>query len=401
MRIVIVDLHCNPFLLRDFNQIINKSWSFTKHKYFLEAAIESEYEVINYVTGTRSELWFGKNHYFLNKLEANIILKYNKINGKVKSIFKASDIRDDDVVIFYSHKNSDFDLSHTPGRKFCNLNHFFFMKSENGKPLYDFLLPEYFDGYICESDVLNDSLFFRKYLPIENKKMILLPYVAEDRFEKKTNLSERKNKALALGSCGVEIDLFQPVYGTRALHPMRTCIWENRNNNIEQVDCMIEKLEHNELPYPIKDDDSIVVNFIKRVYNHFYSTRNSAFRKSGKNAGYYNRDMVKLLNEYKMFIYPEDITGVPALGFVEGMSCGCAYIGLDSTMYTKLGMLPGVHYIAYDGTYAGLIDKVKYYQNHTEELEKIAENGYQFVKDNFTKEKVFYNFIHQLENYSK
>ena len=396
MRLVIVDLHCNGFLLCNFEHLIDKRWPLTKHRFFLEAALESGYEVLNFVTGSQSQLWIGKSVGILNKLEADYVLRRNGLKGKVQNIYRASDIRDDDIVVFYSHEDSGFDLTHTPGRKFCNVNHFFSMQSVYNIPLYDFLNPDAFDGYICESDVLNDSLFFRKYLPIEDKKMILLPYVAEERFEKNNNFNNRKNKALALGSCGIENELFQDVYGTKDLHPMRNCIWNNRDNNIEQVDCMIEKIEHEELPYKIKENENIVVRFLKRAYNHFSSTRNSVFRKNGKNAGYYNRDMVKLLNEYKMFIYPEDVTGVPALGFVEGMNCGCAYIGLDSTMYTKLGMIPGVHYIAYDGTYDNLIEKIKYFQSHTEELETIAENGYKFVKENFTKENVFNNFIRQL-----
>ena len=64
--------------------------------------------------------------------------------------------------------------------------------------------------------------------------------------------------------------------------------------------------------------------------------------------------MVEKFNEYKMCLVGEEILGVPGIGYVEGMACGCAYIGLDSPMYRNLGLIPGVHYISYDGTKEGL-----------------------------------------------
>ena len=35
------------------------------------------------------------------------------------------------------------------------------------------------------------------------------------------------------------------------------------------------------------------------------------------------------------------------IGFVEGMACGSAYIGLDDPMYKDIGLIPGKHYIIY------------------------------------------------------
>lgn len=100
--------------------------------------------------------------------------------------------------------------------------------------------------------------------------------------------------------------------------------------------------------------------------------------------------MVEKFNEYKMHIVGEEILGIPGIGYVEGMACGSAYIGLDSPMYRDLGLLPGVHYIAYDGTKEGLRETVEYWQRpeNQEELEQIAKRGCEFVRNNFNGNKV-------------
>lgn len=397
VRIVIVDLHCNGFILRDFDHIVNKRWPMTKHAFFLKEALDAGYEVLDYITGTRSGLWIGKKSLLLNKLEAYYVLKKNGFKNKVTCITDAHEINEDDLVLFYSHVDDSFDLHATPGQKYCNVNHFFYLQSAGGVELPDFLQAKYFDGYVCEADVLHDSPFFRKYLPTEDKKMLLLPYVAEGRFKMTKPFHARENKALALGSVGIKSDLYRDVYNTDQLHPMRKELLDRKGEDRGQIECMVEHIVYPNDIFTVQAGDSRFVKFAKRFCNHFYGNFHSPFRKNGKNAGYYNKDRVEQLNEYKMFIYPEEVTGVPALGFVEGMNCGCAYIGLDSPMYSKIGMESGVHYIGYDGTYDDMVEKIKYYQRHNRELAQIAQNGYKFVKKQLSSQEVFKQFIRQLE----
>jgi hypothetical protein len=81
----------------------------------------------------------------------------------------------------------------------------------------------------------------------------------------------------------------------------------------------------------------------------------------------------------------EEILGVPGIGFVEGMACGCAYIGENIGYYEDYGMKEGVHYIGYDGTPDGIKSTILHYQRseNQQKLEEIAENGYKFVHENF------------------
>ena len=106
--------------------------------------------------------------------------------------------------------------------------------------------------------------------------------------------------------------------------------------------------------------------------------------------------MVDKFNDYKMFVCPEEIIDLPAIGFVEGMACGTAYIGKLSAMYTDLGLIDRKHYIGYDGTFEDLLDQIKYYQNNSDELQEIARNGQKFVQENFNADSVSSRLITHL-----
>jgi glycosyltransferase involved in cell wall biosynthesis len=127
-------------------------------------------------------------------------------------------------------------------------------------------------------------------------------------------------------------------------------------------------------------------------------SRKTAKNKIEKDSSYYKLDIVDKYNEYKMFVVPEEVIGFPGIGFVEGMACGCAYIGLDHDMYKDLGMIPGKHYITFDGTLNNLLSTIDYYQKNQNELELIANNGYNFINKKFNKETVFLDFKKNINN---
>ena len=141
----------------------------------------------------------------------------------------------------------------------------------------------------------------------------------------------------------------------------------------------------------VNPKDNPVVRLYKKLYNRF---------NSGTQKKYFSFDMVEKFNDYKMHLLGEEILGVPGIGYVEGMACGSAYIGLDSPMYRDLGLIPGVHYITYDGTKEGLRQTVEYWQRteNQEKLEEIANNGYEFVHENFKSDTVACSFIKSLKS---
>ena len=98
-----------------------------------------------------------------------------------------------------------------------------------------------------------------------------------------------------------------------------------------------------------------------------------------------------------MFVCPEEIIGLPSINTFEGMACQNAYLGIDSPMFTNIGMKHGEHYISYEeNNLDDLVSKIRYYQNHPEELKKIAQEGYKLVHQNFSRKKVADKFWQDL-----
>lgn len=121
-------------------------------------------------------------------------------------------------------------------------------------------------------------------------------------------------------------------------------------------------------------------------------------RHTGQQKKYFSFNMVDKFNDFKMCLVGEEILGVPGIGFVEGMCCGCAYIGQKIGYYEDLGMQEGIHYIGYDGTLDDLKAKISYYQQpeHQDELERIADNGYQFAQTHFRGNQVAEQLLNKL-----
>jgi hypothetical protein len=113
---------------------------------------------------------------------------------------------------------------------------------------------------------------------------------------------------------------------------------------------------------------------------------------------YYKKNIVDVYNSYMMFTVTEEICDLPAIGVVEGMACGSAFFGLDSPMYRDLGMIPGVHYVAHDGSLQDLVEKIRFYQQPSQlsQLEEIAKRGCELVSEKFRPEVVYQEFINRL-----
>jgi glycosyltransferase involved in cell wall biosynthesis len=245
---------------------------------------------------------------------------------------------------------------------------------------------------VAEAD-LKKSPYFNKFFYFI-KDVYILPHVLRERYKKNTDFKERKNICLALGTLVIESELdkanddYFSFFKIDTLHPMRKIIFENKENLSNLIDSLI--YFHNEKRLAIINKSKLYKknNIFKIVYDLF-------FLSEGKK--YHSVDIVEKYNKYKMFIAPEENIGLPSVNVVEGMVCGCAFIGLDHAMYTDSGMVGGQNYIAYDGTLEDLKNKISYYQNHENELEKIAANGYEFAKKIFAEEKVIKDFWGYLE----
>lgn len=270
------------------------------------------------------------------------------------------------------------------------------------------------DLFVGENNLYKNSSFFRNFYSWYKKNVIVLPFVPQNRFQFNKSFAERLNKAVSTGTNTHKITEqgFNSFYNSDVLHPMRKTILENNQSLKPYLDSLITNIKNSSdvnvsstsifkrkilklFVKPLKYIFGDLYRLFIFVYKYVFSIE---FNSIKKERDYYKFDIVSCYNNYKMFIVPEEVIGLPGIGFVEGMSCGCAYIGLNDPMYEDLGLIDKIHYIGYDGTIDDLISKIDYYQNNNDELEIIANNGYEFVKKNFNSDKVSRDFFENIKD---
>ena len=239
-------------------------------------------------------------------------------------------------------------------------------------------------------------------LGMENKKVVVLDadlynstkteYFKEKYPDRFINLYRpRKNKLLAIGTSSTvegskDYNLYREYFKTDLVQPLRQEIMEKAEKYPEEIESYISFIYEDKKK--INAGDNLVIKFYKKIYNR---------HKPWTQSRYTSFDMVEKFNEYLFFICPEELVGMPGIGFVEGMACGTLYIGLDTSYYRKLGLIPGYNYISYDGTIKNLIEKVQYCQNNTDEMKMIACRGEKWVRENFNSNIVAERFFNQLK----
>ena len=384
-RIVFVNLHTDWMLVKNSAVLLFKYSAALKHKYLLDYLLDHpEYEVCSYINDRGFSILTKGNETFLKLLnlfkyiEHNWILKKNGIDRKkIKVLKRKEDIRPDDIVILYNIMSDNYrGMCDVKAFKALSMLHFHGLANE------DKLIKEAdIDCIFCESNLEKNSELFRKYYHI-NKPWIVHPFVYQERFNLIKPFGERKNKVFSTGTITYkEHEEFLSVYGDSCDQPARKFVKDNPDLFKDTVDCYSsDYLEGSDVKPYLPTDNNLILLY-KKIYNRFHT---------GQQKKYFSFNMVEKFNEYKMCLVGEEILGVPGVGFVEGMACGCAYIGLDSPMYRDLGLIPGVHYIAYDGTKEGLKKVIEFYQKeeNQQELEEIAKKGCAFVRINFKGNEV-------------
>ena len=412
MRIVLHNPHISPWYKVGVGDIYNRVRSVQKYSYIFDFLYNRECKVYVYIDNIATSLSCGVVEFwtwvFINKFNP---FKFVIITDLQK-------LTSNDVFITFIYRNfATIDgkmrkenvrfiesLRACRAYKVAQLSHYGYhtaMGSNNAKEAKIDLL-------VSESNLSKNSSYFRYHYGWYEKDVYVMPFVPKDRFQVKTDFSLRKRKALATGTLTYPIDdeNFTSFFGGRILQPMRKEIYANSELVKEKCDSFIsDASEHKrEGGAPVKKwrgynrfSGGVLWEIKKRARLALYILRIYFTRVSQRvyqgDREYMKFDIVGLYNKYMMFVNPEEIIGLPGIGFVEGMACGCAYIGLDSSIYSDIGMKKGVHYIAYDGTLSDLCDKISYYQENEDELEEIAGNGKKFIRDNNDPIRIMKSFL--------
>ncbi|UZD42481.1 glycosyltransferase [Selenomonas sputigena] len=396
-RVIFVDLHCNGFIVKNLSHVLFKHSVALKHDFLLSHLLtDDSIEVCNFVSKKNTCLLKGIQVFggiwqkiwpHLSCLENLYVMRINRLSS-IKPIYSIGDIRPTDIIIGYLNQPDALSIMEDfQGLKTVSLLHFF---GETNEAL---LLRTVNPDVIFSEAYLNKySKMFQKNFSWYKGEYLLVPFKYHPRFQSKINFSQRKVRAVAMGTVTKRpTKEFVAVYGTDCYQPLRGQIYEHKDDLSDILDCFISPFIEKDVK--ITSDMSIFQRIYKKVMKLF----------SEQQKQYFSFDMVEKYNEYKMAICPEDAQGMPGVGFVEAMACGCAYIGLDYGAYHDLGLIEGVHFIGYDGSLMDLRKKIEYYMqaDHQEELALIAENGREYVRANFSEDVVAKRFFQALFSISK
>jgi len=249
------------------------------------------------------------------------------------------------------------------------------------------------NSLIYESNLAKYPYFRKEFPAIHNVDIV--PFAFKPRFQNRKPFAERKNRCVATGFTqlleGVPIVDF---YKTKPLHPIRWAIYNNMDYIGDVLDSQIRLIE-GELDMLKKDfqDRIPLAEALSCDMAHFEQA------KVRTQASYFNAfDIVDTFNDYRMFVVGEELCHSPGIGFVEGMACGSALLAIDDPMYRDLGLVPGEHYVAYDGSIQGLRARITYYQEHPDELAAIAAAGCSYVRERYTEQGVAEHFVNLIKH---
>lgn len=397
-RIVFVNLHSDWMLLKSASVYIFKYSAAVKHGYLFNYLIQHpEYEVCSYINEIGFS-WLRTNNKFVSKFlnifrfaEHKKTLKVNGINKRNITVLKnINEIRPQDIIIMYNVCQDNFlHMSGVDAFKALSMLHFHGRAEEDAT-----INAANVSCFFGEVNLQENCKLYQNYYHVD-KPWVVHPFVYAERFKKTKPFAERKNMAFATGTITYKLHKeFVETYGDPCDQPTRKQIKDNTDYFKNTIYCTSsDYLEDNSVK-EISDKDFFLIKLYKKIYNRTHV---------GKQKKYYSFDMVESFNDYKMCIVGEEILGIPGIGFVEGMACGCAYIGLDIKPYRDWGLIPGVHYITYDGSIEDLRRVIEYYQmdEHQAELEQIAKTGCEFVRDNFNGDAVAKKLMHDLEEQQK
>jgi hypothetical protein len=409
----------NPHLLwykLTIGQLIEKRKANDKYEYLVDHFYRENKLVYVYIEDETALLlvysllkfisWVLINH--LNPLRFRIIVNHKKLLCSDALLIFAhphiSEISQDSR----GGKNRISKIASIKAFKIANLSHYGY-KTKNTSLNCE---TAKIDLFVSETNLYKNGKYFKDNFSWYEKDVYILPFVPKARFISTKKFQIRKNKALVVGSITFDMvdDEFTKFFGHNNLQQQRQLLYNNKAILKPYTDSIVEKmvlatddtLANHTRPtiimkylHSIRRKFIVIVKLFRYLKNVYYKIADNNYIQQieGQNKKYYNLNIVDKLNDYKMFICPEEVIDLPGIGFVEGMSCGAAYIGVRHPMYSDLGLIERVHYIGYDGSISDLIRIVKYYQISDKKLEEIAENGKAYVAKHFSQNVVCENFM--------
>lgn len=388
-RVIFVNLHGNGFLLRTLNLIIFKQSGAIKHKFLLDYVLNrKDIEVCSFINQAGFSMSYSHAHLFpkwIVKLEHYLTLRLNHIDNKqITLLCDEHIIRKDDILIMYNYYRNHYAFKKRPPC-FIAISHIHFNTSNA-----DLMRQFNPDLIFSEASFTHGSEIFKQYYEWYKKPLFVIPFVYSERFQKKIPFEKRRTKCFSTGTVTYMHNITS-IYGDPCCQPARKQILDNKDVLLPYIDCF--NCNYSEKDKQFRTNIPVIKSILG-IYCKLFT---------GKQKQYFSFNMVDKFNEYKICLIGEERMQIPGIGFVEGMACGCAYIGQTVGYYEDYGMQAGIHYIGYDGSLDDLKRKINYYQQleHQDELARIADSGYKFAREHFNGVVVAQHLINTLISKSK
>lgn len=373
MRLIFHNPHNKVFFgqtLIDFIIRNNLSKKSQKYKYILDFFWEKKIKFWIYLDYKWSSLPVFLQRPIFIKIEVFFWLLLKKINPvNVKIMDHVDQMKKDDIFFSFSLTTLDTDyhgIDTIVNKNIIKLFHFTHYVQNTSLIAKNFERLEW-DFIIAENNLKN-STYFNHFFKRYNRNVYTLPFTYGKRYKNKIEFKERQNKCLSVGAVINTDDYknlfsdFSSFYSSDTLQPLRKQIL----NKIDKYSKYI---------------DTVNSSFKPQILSTFQKIKKIIF---GFKYDYFKFDMVAKFNQYKMFMCWEELWDMPWIWFVEWMACWCAYLWKHDSMYTDLWLIPWVHYISHNGSLEDILEKVKYYQTHSDELDQIATAWSLFVQEHFS-----------------
>ena len=356
--------HTQGFFGPQLQSIIFREKSFPRFRYIIEKIFNLPNYQLKFLITQDSSSFFPRISKFIPiKLEVFI---WKVINGytNVPCEFGYNNVKSDDVLFTFARlvgfedSSKKFSLYQSLlCHKIIHLTHF-----ELGTQyIMDNMQKLKPDVLVAEGPVF-ESQFFKKYFSKLNARECIVPHNLEKRFQSYNDIGARTCIALAVGT-------FETLKYSERTSPF---IDHFKTDTLHFI-----RRELNDYLTSHK------VNFVTNRLSDFYGetkqhkSNMEKFKSlwGGSQKAYFKFNMVAEFNKHRMFVCGEEIVGTPGIGMLEGMACGCIYIGRSDLDYSVFGMIPDVHFLTYDGSVESLFHCIEGHANEIDKLNLIQQNA--------------------------
>jgi hypothetical protein len=333
--------------------------------------------------------------------------RWNELNGfgikPENFINQPSDIQPNDIIFSFSTYFLDYpitealklsDLYQVFSRqdvfKVVHLTHYIFGLSNLAVNLKLFNVQ-----LLCYESNLAKYRFFKRYFPYI-RSVALIPFAVQDRFKSVRSFDERLNRCVATG--GISHHRLSPAlmefffeYTSNNFYPLRVFLTENAAAVSDYIQVKTGYYE------------TAMKDAMKSSFSQPAEWRDLVNRPieqivkidAGKKITYYSEDIVATYNQYRFSYVSDEIYHAPALGFFESMACGAIPLGIDDDIYRDIGLVKGVHYLAFDGSFGGLMATLLQAQKEPEAVRHIPGENAKLIKA-FSEQRVAELFVEKL-----